>query len=53
LDDRAGWSRVVGSVKSPDVRIRERINLDAARASGLIMSAKLLRIAEVIFSAQP
>jgi YfiR/HmsC-like len=44
---------IVRFMKTPDDRIRLRINLDSVRASGLNMSAKLLRIAEVISSSKP
>ena len=44
---------IVCFMKTPDDRIRLRINLDSVRASGLNMSAKLLRIAEVISSSKP
>jgi len=44
---------MVRFMKTADARIKLRINLDAVRAGGLIMSAKLLRIADVITPGTP
>jgi hypothetical protein len=53
FEDFATAGGIVRFLKTPDDRIRLRINLDSARASGLNISAKLLRIAEVISSSKP
>lgn len=39
---------MIGLFKSPDNRIRLRVNLDAVKASSLGIRAKLLRVAEVM-----
>lgn len=51
VGDSAGFSLRGGMValnQNADGKIRLRINLDAVRSSGLIVSGKLLRVAEII-----